>query len=79
MVGTLISCDNTMNVMLEHAEERIIRSDAITSEASSIVPLGLQLIRGDQVAICARIDEKVDAEIDWTKVRGDPIGGTKHI
>ncbi|KAH7116168.1 hypothetical protein B0J11DRAFT_119058 [Dendryphion nanum] len=78
MVGTLMSCDNSMNIVLSDAVERIIRPADETGHSSEEVPLGLYIVRGDTVAVCGKIDEEIDGQIDWGKVHGDPIGGTKH-
>lgn len=48
-------------------------------EPSAEVPLGLYLVRGDNVCSIGLVDEQLDASIDWTKVRGQVIGTTKHI
>lgn len=42
------------------------------------VPLGLYLVRGDNVCTVGLVDEKLDESIDWTKVKGATIGGIKH-
>jgi U6 snRNA-associated Sm-like protein LSm8 len=78
MVGTLTSCDGSMNLVLADAVERIIRprEEEIESEE---VKLGLYIIRGDTVAVCGRVDEEIDGRIDWTKVHGEVLGGTKHL
>lgn len=57
--------------------ERVIREhdDADPSEE---VPLGLYIVRGDNVCVVGLVDEELDNSIDWTQVRGVPIGGTKH-
>ncbi|KAF2750393.1 Sm-like ribonucleoprotein [Sporormia fimetaria CBS 119925] len=77
MVGMLLSCDNSMNLVLTDAVERIIRphDEEIPSEE---VPLGVYIIRGDNVAVCGRVDEELDSQINWEKVHGEPIGTTKH-
>lgn len=77
MVGTLFSCDGSMNLVLQDAIERIIRPRE-EDEESEEVPLGLYIIRGDSVAICGRLDEELDKSIDWTKVNGEVLGGTRH-
>ena len=82
MVGTLESCDGSMNLVLSSAIERIIRpraDDAEDDVPSEEVELGLYIIRGDSVAVCGRVDEELDGSIDWSKVRGDVIGSTKHV
>jgi len=78
MVGTLASCDGSMNLVLADAVERIIRprEEDLKSEE---VPLGLYIIRGDSVAVCGRVDEDIDGRIDWREVRGEVLGGTKHV
>ena len=78
MVGTLTSCDGSMNLVLADAVERIIRprEEDLKSEE---VPLGLYIIRGDSVAVCGRVDEDIDGRIDWREVRGEVLGGTKHV
>ncbi|KAF2268702.1 Sm-like ribonucleoprotein, partial [Lojkania enalia] len=77
MVGILLSCDGSMNLVLKDAVERIIRPKN-DEEPSQEVPLGLYIVRGDSVAICGRVDEELDRTIDWNKVHGDVIGTTKH-
>lgn len=78
MVGTLFSCDGSMNLVLAGAYERIIRpaDEGVPSEE---VPLGLYIVRGDSVAVCGRVDEDVDGKIDWTKVHGEVLGSTRHV
>lgn len=67
-----------MNLVLAETVERIIRpvEDGLPSEQ---VPLGLYIIRGDSVAVCGRLDEELDAKIDWAKVHGEALGGMKHV
>ena len=63
--------------MLSETIERVIRPPD-DPEPSSQVPHGLYLIRGDNVAVVGLVDEELDEQIDWLKVRGDVIGGVKH-
>lgn len=44
-----------------------------------MVPLGLYLVRGDNVCSVGLVDETLDDSINWTLVKGAEIGGTKHI
>ena len=78
MVGNLYSCDGSMNLVLQDTVERIIRprEEDVPSEE---VPLGLYIIRGDSVAVVGRVDEDVDSKIDWSKVHGEVLGGTRHL
>jgi len=77
LVGVLASHDNTTNVVLQNTVERVIR-DPDEDEPSQEVPLGLYLIRGENVCLIGLVDEPLDASIDWTKVKGAAIGTTKH-
>lgn len=77
MVGTLLSCDNSMNLVLQDAIERVIRP-VDDEQPSHLSSLGVFVIRGDNVAICGRVDEELDASIQWDKVHGEIIGTTKH-
>ncbi|KAL9077146.1 MAG: hypothetical protein Q9161_000412 [Pseudevernia consocians] len=77
LTGTLLSCDQLTNLVLQNTIERVIRPHD-DPEDSEEVPHGLYLIRGENVAICGLLDEQMDSEIDWAKVKGSVIGGVKH-
>lgn len=78
LTGTLISCDQVTNIVLKDTIERIIRPQD-DEEPSAEQPHGLYLVRGDNVVICGLVNEELDGSIDWTKVRGEVIGSTKHV
>ncbi|KAI1908615.1 hypothetical protein LOZ53_004358 [Ophidiomyces ophidiicola] len=78
LTGMLLSTDQLTNLVLSQTVERIIRP-ADDPEPSSVVDHGLYLIRGDNVVVCGEIDEEVDGKIDWSRVKGDVIKGTRHI
>ena len=78
LTGTLVSCDQVTNLVLADTIERIIREQG-DDEPSTEQPHGLYLVRGDNVVVCGLVDEELDASIDWSKVRGDVIGSTKHV
>lgn len=77
LLGTLLSTDQLTNLVLSNTVERIIRTPD-DPEPSSQVEHGLYLIRGDNVVICGEVDEGIDAQIDWTKVKGEVVKGTKN-
>lgn len=77
LLGTLLSTDQLTNLVLTNTVERVIRTPE-DDEPSSQIEHGLYLIRGDNVVVCAEIDEKIDGEIDWTKVKGEVIRDTKN-
>jgi len=76
--GTLLCIDNSTNLVLTNAEERIIQPQE-SDRDNEVTDPGVILLRGDLVLVCGLVDEEMDAEIDWTKVRGGPIGSTKHV
>ncbi|KAL1973534.1 hypothetical protein VTN31DRAFT_6169 [Thermomyces dupontii] len=77
LLGTLLSTDQLTNLVLSETVERIIRTPD-DPEPSSQIEHGLYLIRGDNVVICGEVDETIDAQIDWSKVKGEVIRGTKN-
>ena len=78
LVGTLLSYDQLTNLVLQDTIERVIRPPD-DPEESEEVPHGLYLIRGENVVLCGLLDEQMDNQIDWAKVRGSVLGGVKHI
>ncbi|KAJ5917659.1 hypothetical protein N7466_011213 [Penicillium verhagenii] len=77
LLGNLLSTDQLTNLVLTNTVERIIRTPE-DDEASTEIEHGLYLIRGDNVVVCGEVDEKIDADIDWTKVKGEVIRDTKN-
>lgn len=77
LIGLLLSCDQTTNLVLSQTVERIIRPTDDPEESKEIEH-GLYLIRGDNVAIVGLVDEEIDKSINWGQVRGEVIGGVKH-
>uniref|UniRef100_A0A0B7JPG9 LSM2-LSM8 complex subunit LSM8 n=1 Tax=Bionectria ochroleuca TaxID=29856 RepID=A0A0B7JPG9_BIOOC len=78
LVGTLSAADQSTNLVLSNATERIIR-EPDDDEPSAEIPLGLYLVRGDNVCSVGLVDEKLDDSINWTQVKGSVIGGIKHV
>ncbi|KAJ5682401.1 hypothetical protein N7462_005566 [Penicillium macrosclerotiorum] len=77
LLGTLLSTDQLTNIVLSDTVERIIRTPE-DDEPSSQIEHGLYLIRGDNVVVCGEVDEKIDGDIDWSKVKGEVIRDTKN-
>lgn len=48
-------------------------------EESAEVPLGVYIVRGDNVCVVGLVDEALDESINWALVKGSAIGGIKHI
>ncbi|KAK5658706.1 hypothetical protein OQA88_1515 [Cercophora sp. LCS_1] len=77
LVGTLVASDNTTNLVLSGTTERVIKT-VEEGEPSEEVPHGLYVVRGENVCVVGLVDEALDASINWTEVKGVPIGTTKH-
>ncbi|KAI0189829.1 hypothetical protein EV127DRAFT_431869 [Xylaria flabelliformis] len=78
LVGNLLSCDQQTNLVLGQTVERVIRTPD-DDEASTEVPLGLYIVRGDNVCVVGLVDESLDDSINWEQVKGSAIGGIKHV
>lgn len=63
--------------VLQNCIERVIR-EPDDPDGSEVAPLGLYIVRGDNVCVVGLVDEALDDSIDWTQVHGAPIGGIKH-
>jgi U6 snRNA-associated Sm-like protein LSm8 len=72
-----LSLTNPAKQVLKNTVERVIRSPD-EGEPSAEVPLGLYIVRGENVCLVGLVDEPLDASIDWTEVKGAAIGTTKH-
>ena len=77
LTGSLLSCDQLTNLVLQDTIEHVIRPHDDAEESEEIAH-GLYLIRGENVVVCGLVNEELDASIDWTKVRGKVVGGIKH-
>ena len=77
LIGQLETFDQSTNLVLSGTIERIIRPQD-DPEPSETTEHGLYLVRGDNVCMIGLVNEELDASIDWTKVKGGPIGSTKH-
>jgi len=74
IVGTMKGFDQTINLILDESHERVYSSTSGVEE----VPLGLYIIRGDNVAIIGDIDEDADKQIDLMNIRAEPLNSVVH-
>lgn len=68
LVGVLKGTDQAANVILEKCQERIF-----SNEGTEIVPLGLYIIRGDNVCTIGEVDKDKEQEMDITQIKADPL------
>lgn len=73
LTGLLRGIDQTTNVILSDAEERIF----VQGEKVEIEALGLYLLRGENIAIVGEVDKEIEDKITWSNVTGDPLKETK--
>lgn len=69
IVGTLVGFDQKSNVVLSDSKERIFSADEGVEE----VPLGLYLVKGDMIILIGELDEAMDASVDLSTIRADPL------
>ncbi|GAB0090755.1 U6 snRNA-associated Sm-like protein LSm8 [Sergentomyia squamirostris] len=73
-VGTLKGFDQTINVILDESHERVFS----TTNGIEQVVLGLHIIRGDNIAVIGQIDDTIDSRLDFSTIRGEPLGPVVH-
>lgn len=61
------------NIVLEDCCERIYGETGVES-----VPLGLFIVRGDNVAIIGQVDLEKEAKLDFSLIRGQPLSSVVH-
>lgn len=72
--GTLLGFDQLANVILKECHERVYS----TSAGVQLVPLGLYIIRGDNVAVIGEINVGLDASLTLQDIMAEPLGKIVH-
>ncbi|KAK8861466.1 hypothetical protein IAR55_002286 [Kwoniella newhampshirensis] len=70
IVGKLKGFDIRTNLILAECVEREYSSD----QGVEMIPLGLYMIKGDNVAVVSELDEEKDSMVDYTEVQAEPLG-----
>lgn len=73
LVGILEGIDQYVNLILKNCEER-----KFSKQGVSIYPLGLFIVRGENVVFVGEIDSIIDDDIDFKLVMADPLPPLKH-
>ncbi|KAI1726569.1 LSM domain-containing protein [Ditylenchus destructor] len=68
IIGTLKGFDQTINLVLEDSHERVYSEMGVSQ-----IPLGLYIVRGDNVAVIGEIDENLDKQLDLEKLKAEPL------
>jgi U6 snRNA-associated Sm-like protein LSm8 len=69
IVGMMKGFDQTINVVLEDSHERVYSESAGVAQ----IPLGLYILRGDNIAVIGEIDPDLDRRLDLDKVLAAPL------
>ncbi|OCF58077.1 U6 snRNA-associated Sm-like protein LSm8 [Kwoniella mangroviensis CBS 10435] len=72
--GKLKGYDPRTNLILADCVEREYSLD----QGVEMIPLGLYMIKGDNVALVAELDEEKDSTIDYTEIKAEPLGEIHH-
>lgn len=67
--GELISFDQSTNVALKNCIEKIYSE----SNGVKFEKMGLYMLRGDNVAIISELNDEIEKNICYDKIRGKPI------
>ena len=68
IAGMFHSFDSQFNIILMKSHERVYSRE----EPVSVIQLGVQIIRGDTVVCVGRLEEALEAQVDFSKLRADP-------
>lgn len=74
--GTLQGFDNSTNVIINNCIERLIYPDE--QDDNQEILLGLYLMRGGNIVCIGEVDDTLEPDIDWMKVKGETLKGTKN-
>ncbi|EKM57996.1 uncharacterized protein PHACADRAFT_251944 [Phanerochaete carnosa HHB-10118-sp] len=69
IVGVMAGFDQKSNVVLSDSKERVYS----TEEGVEEIPLGLYLVKGDQIVVIGELDEAADQAVDLSTIRAEPI------
>jgi len=68
-VGIMAGYDQKSNVVLSDSKERVYS----TEEGVEEIPLGLYLVKGDQIVLIGEIDQAIDESADLSAIRAEPL------
>ncbi|OBZ67467.1 U6 snRNA-associated Sm-like protein LSm8 [Grifola frondosa] len=67
--GVMAGFDQKSNVVLSDSKERVYSMDEGVEE----IPLGLYLVKGDQIVLIGELDEAADQAVDLSTIRAEPL------
>lgn len=72
--GILRGCDQVNNLIIQDCCELVFS----TTSGVQMAEMGLQLIRGDNVAVIGEVDEDLYDSLDLANMRAPPLRAIKH-
>jgi len=69
IVGVMAGYDQKSNVVLSDSKERVYSIDEGVEE----IPLGLYLVKGDQIVLIGELEETVDQAVPLSSIRAEPL------
>ncbi|KAH9919867.1 uncharacterized protein B0H18DRAFT_981749 [Fomitopsis serialis] len=69
IVGVMAGYDQKSNVVLSDSKERVYSMDDGVEE----IPLGLYLVKGDQIVLIGELDEALEQSVDLSTIRAEPL------
>ena len=78
--GILEGYDKSTNIILSNCIERIINSpeDEEEEEDNQEIPLGVYIMRGNEVVCIGEISDELYKTINWMTLNGQPLKTTKN-
>jgi U6 snRNA-associated Sm-like protein LSm8 len=70
IVGHLRGFDQQTNLIVENCHERVYSLES----GVEMAPLGLYVVRGDNVALVGDVDEELDQKLDLSAIRAKGLG-----
>ncbi|AFR92688.1 U6 snRNA-associated Sm-like protein LSm8 [Cryptococcus neoformans] len=74
IVGKLKGYDPRTNLILSDSVEREFSME----QGVEMIPLGLYVIKGDNVAVVAELDEEKDSTINYNDIRAEPLAELRY-
>ncbi|KAH9940305.1 hypothetical protein B0H21DRAFT_697730 [Amylocystis lapponica] len=69
IVGVMAGFDQKSNVVLSDSKERVYSLEDGVEE----IPLGLYLVKGDQIVLIGELDDALDQAVDLSTIRAEPL------
>jgi U6 snRNA-associated Sm-like protein LSm8 len=72
--ANFLGFDQLINLILDDTHERIFS----TTSGMEQISLGLKIIRGDNVSVIGLVDDVVEQQLDFSKIRGSNLNPVVH-